>query len=290
MATNFTLEGYNPVGELTLVTDQPQKCSLVQVSWWQLFEKGAKYRYGSDIEVLRTESSENDLTRFVEDLEFTVIQSDAEPLITRPTIIDVTTKEVVNLGQTEKDETTIRVGKNSTLSYGTRYHFKTSEGVRFDRKYNFGARVVGLAMIGGFMRVGEDRSTTDRSYNMALQFDYRQEEKLIVPPRTKVKLKITTLSKKFRQDYTLEFDTPRSRYVNVSYLTKCQQNCRDNWCCFGCGCCCCQPKRGVVFAADILRTLPNFKDGGGICSFTQKGTLTWIGESSNTEKTEIAVP
>ena len=281
---------YSPAGA-NIVTKQPLKTSNKQVTWWQLFENGAKSRFGPDIEVLRTKESEDELARFVQDLEFTVIRSDPEPLVTRPTIIDITTKEVVNLGEKEKDESVIRVGKNQPVCAGTRYHFSTSKGVSFDPKYNFGARIVSLAMVGGFMRVGGDTGSTvkDRGYNVGLQFSYSQEEKITIPPRMKVKIKIITSTKKFRQDYTLEFNTPRTRYVMASYLTRCQQRCRDDCCFFGCGCCCCRPKQGAVFAADILRTLPEFRDGGGICSFTQSGTLTWIGESCNLEKTEVIV-
>lgn len=81
----------------TAITKQPRKTQEM-LTWWQLFENGAKSRFGPDIEVLRTKESEDELARFVHDLEFTVIRSDAEPLVTRPTIIDVTTKELVNLG------------------------------------------------------------------------------------------------------------------------------------------------------------------------------------------------
>ena len=290
MATEVKLEMYSPAGP-NLVTNQPLKASNKLVTWWQLFENGAKSRFGPDIEVLRTRESEEELVRFVQDLEFTVIRSDPEPLVTRPTIIDITTKEFVNLGEKEKDESIIRVGKNEPICAGTRYHFSTSKGVNFDSKYNFGARIVSLAMVGGYMRVGGDNTGTvrDRGYNIGLQFSYSQEEKITIPPRMKVKIKIITSTKKFRQDYTLEFNTPRTRYVTVSYLTKCQQSCRDNCCFFSCGCCCCQLKQGAVFAADILRTLPEFRDGGGICSFTQSGTLTWVGESCKLEKTEVFV-
>ena len=288
MSTDLKLEMYSPA-EASLVTRQPLKSSNRLVTWWQLLENGAKFRFGPNIEVLRTKASEEELAHFVEDLEFTVIRSDSEPLVTRPTIIDITTKELVNLGEKEKDESVIRVVKNEPICAGIRYHFSTSEGVSFDKKYNVGARIVSLAMVGGFMRIGGDNTVRDRGYNVGLQFNYSQEEKITIPPRMKVKVKILTSTKKFRQDYTLEFNTPRTRYVTVSYLTKCQQSCRNNCCFFGCGCCCCRPKQGAVSAVDILRTLPEFKDGGGICSFTQSGTLTWIGESCNMEKTEVFV-
>ena len=96
--------------------------------------------------MLRTEASEIELNCFIGDIGFTVVHSDSEPLVTRPTIIDVTTKEVVNLGGKEKDETIIRVGKNQPICAGTRYQFSSNEGIIFDHKYNFGAPIIGLAI------------------------------------------------------------------------------------------------------------------------------------------------
>ena len=274
------LEMYTPVGEI-VVRQQPQKKVNKLVTWWQLLESAAKSRYGPDINVLRTRECEEELDRFVKDIEFTVINSDSEPLIMRPTVIDVTTKELVNLGK-EKDETTVRVGKNLPICAGTRYHFSSTAGVNFERKYNFGMSIVSLAMTGGYMKIGTDNRFRDQAYNCDLMFNYYQEEKLTVLPRTKVGLKITTMTKKFRQNYTLEFSTPRTRYVTVSFETH-ERDC--------CWCCCSQqnPKQGTVYAFDILRTLPDFKDSGGVCSFTQGGLLTWIGESCNTEKFEVAL-
>lgn len=110
-------------------------------------------------------ATQNRLASFIEDLLFTVVHSDPEPVMARPTIIDVTFKEFVNLGERENDETIIRVGKNLPIASGTRYHFTMSEGVKFDHKYNFGPQIVGLCMTGGYMSVGKNYSIKDQSYN-----------------------------------------------------------------------------------------------------------------------------
>ena len=101
MTTEIKLEMYSPAGA-NIVTKQPLRTTTKQVTWWQLFESGTKLRFGPDIEVLRTKESEDKLARFVQDLEFTVIRSDPEPLVTRPTIIDITAKELVNLGRRKR--------------------------------------------------------------------------------------------------------------------------------------------------------------------------------------------
>ena len=272
-------EMYSPVGA-NVVVQQPVRQSSGRTTWWDRFMNAVRIKFGPDIEVQNTKAVKNKLACFVNDLLFTVVHSSPEPSVTRPTIIDVTFKEFVNLGEKEKDETTIQVGKNCPITVGSKYQFSMTEGVKFDRKYNFGAQIVSLCMVGGYMSVGTNYTIKELAYNKYLQFRYHQKEKLIIPPKTKITAKITTSTRKYSQDYTLEFSTPRSRRIRVSYLTRTQQQFN-----LGCGQCC-QPSEGYIYAADIMRTLPNFKDADGFCSFTQVGTLTWIGEGCTVEKSE----
>ncbi len=273
---------YVPITNAVMM--QPLHEATGLVTWWDRLVNAARIRFGPDIQLHEPAVTQKRLARFIEDLLFTIVHSDPEPLMARPTIIDVTFKEFVNLGERTNDETTIRVGKNLPIASGTRYHFSMSEGVKFDHKYNFGPQIVGLCMTGGYMSVGTNYAIKDQSYNEALMFNYYQEEKVTIPPKTKVKAKIVTSTKKYRQKYTLEFSTPRSHFILVSYFTNAQQQYQD---CNYCGCC--QPSVGYLYAADLLRTLPNFKDSDGYCSFTQDGVLTWIGETCSVEKSEQPV-
>ena len=262
---------------------QPVRQVTGLVTWWDRLVNAARIQFGPDIRFHDTGAAQKQLAHFIDDLLFTVVHSDAEPLMTRPTIIDVTFKEFINLGERENDESIIRVGKNLPIAAGTRYQFSMSEGVKFDpHMYNFGPQIVGLAMAGDYMSVGKNYTTKDQSYNQALMFNYHQEEKVIIPPRTKVKAKIVTSTRKYQQKYTLEFSTPRTRFIYISYLTIAQQQLNL---CAGC----CQPTFGYIYAADIMRPLPNFKDNDGFCSFTQDGTLSWIGEACSVEKSEQPV-
>ena len=274
---------YIPIGNAAMV-QQPLRQAAGQVTWWDQLVNAARIRFGPDIQLHDTTTTQNRLACFIGDLLFTVVRNDQEPLMERPTIIDVTFKEFVNLGERVNDETTIRVGKNLPIASGTRYHFIMSEGVSFDHKYNLGPQIVGLSMTGGYMSVGENYTIKDQSYNEALMFNYHHEEKVIIPPKTKVKAKIVTSTRKYRQNYTLEFSAPRSHFILVSYFTSAQQQFQD---CSYCGCY--QPNVGYLYAADIMRALPNFKDSNGYCSFTQDGVLSWIGEACSVEKAEQPV-
>ena len=273
---------YTPVGE-NLVIQQPQQQARGPVSWWDRLINAARIRFGPDIELQSAAVTQNELSHFINDLLLKVVHSDPEPTMVRSSIIDVTYKEFVNLGERANDESIIRIGKNAPIAIGTRYHFiMTGSNLQFDNKYNFGAQIVTLSMTGGYLSVGGTYSSIkDQAYNQALMFNYNQEEKVTIPPKTKVNAKIVTSTRKFQQNYTLEFSTPRSRCIRVTYLTSAQ---RQLNLCF-----CCQPSVGYIYAADIMRNLPNFKDSNGYCSFTQDGALTWISEACSVEKSEQPV-
>ena len=275
-------EMYTPVGG-NLVIQQPVQQRELQMTWWDRLMNAARIRFGPDIQLQSPAVTHNELTRFVDDLLLKVVHSDPEPSMVRSAIIDITHKEFVNLGERENDESIIRVGKNAPIAIGTRYHFiMTGSNIRFDNKYNLGAQIVTLSMTGGYLSVGGTYSSIkDQAYNQALMFNYNQEEKVIVPPKTKVKAKIVTSTRKYQQNHTLEFSTPRSRCVRITYLTRVQEQLNI--------CPCCSPNVGYIYAADLMRNLPNFKDSDGYCSFTQDGTLTWISEACSVEKSEQPV-
>ena len=275
---------YTPVGDnLVMLQPQPQVQSAVPMSWWDRVVNAARIRFGADIELQSTAVTQNELTRFIDDLLLKVVHSDPQPSVARSTIVDITFKEFVNLGERANDESIVRVGKNLPITVGTRYHFiMTGGNIQFDSKYNFGAQIVTLSMTGGYLSVGGTyTSIKDQAYNQALMFNYQQEDKVTVPPKTKVKAKIVTSTNKFQQNYTLEFSTPSSRCIRVTYLTRAEQQLNL--------CCCCQPSIGYIYASDIMCNLPNFKDVNGYCSFTQTGILTWIGEACSVEKSEQPV-
>ena len=203
---------------------------------------------------------------------------DAEPAETNNTVIDVHIKEYVNRSSEEKDETVTHVSRpGGSITQGNRYHFVPISGLTLNFGKDIGAQIVGLAAIGGNLGVKEDSTASGQHHQLSSNFDfeYKQEEKISVPPNRKVKVKVTTSTVKHEMRYTLEFKIPSSRFVNVTYLNRFQQ--------FLCGLCrSCKP----VYAADILQDLPNFREENGWCFFQQVGILTWIGENCIVDKTE----
>ena len=256
---------------------EPQGVTQV-VTQWDFLVNAAKSRFGRHIQVLRTSPSVVALNKFFEELQFSVLYHDAEPTETRNTVVDIHTKVYVNKSNDERDETVIQVSRPGSITQGNRYHFTPTSGLTFNFGKDIGAQIVGLATIGGNLGVKEDSAASNQHHKMSsnFHFEYKQEEKISIPPNRKVKAKITTSTIKYEMRYTLEFKIPSSRFVNVTYLNRFQQ--------LLCGLVC--RSRKPVYAADILQDLPNFREQNGWCFFQQVGILTWIGENCNVEKTE----
>ena len=254
----------------------PAETMYVQVmTKWELLENGAKSRFGRNIQLLRTSESTDALYDFFEDLQFSILYHDAEPTETRHTKIDVYTKEYVNRSDKERDETVVHVSKPGSVTQESRYNFTAISGITLPFSENIGAQIIGLAAAGGSLGMGYFERKRDHKLNSNFNFEYRQEEKVSIPPNHKVKAKITTSTVKYEMRYTLEFKIRSSRHINVSYRTRFQQ--------LFCGVC---RNSNSVFAADILKDLPNFREENGWCFFNQAGILTWIGENCSVEKTE----
>ena len=247
------------------------------ISSWTFLENAAKARYGQRILVLKTTPTLNAIDQFFGDFQFSVLFHDPEPRETRHTIVDIHNKEYLNRSNQERDETLVKLSKPGSLTQGNRYHFTPTSGILFNFDEDIGSKIVGLAAVGGSLGVREGDKATGQHHSMKASFDfqYQQEEKISVPPRTKVKAKITTSTIKYEMGYTLEVKIPSSRFVMVTYRTSCQT--------FLCGLC-----RNIqpVYAADMLRHLPNYREENGWCFFHQVGMLTWIGENCTVEKTE----
>ena len=263
---------------VALLQTPPEAQNVIQViTQWDFLVNAAKSRFGRKIRVLQTSPSKLALNNFFEDLQFSVLYHDAEPTETRQTVIDIHTKEYVNRSSDERDETVAHVSRPGSITQGNRYHFTPISGLTFDFGKDIGAQIVGLAAVGGNRGVKKHSAVTDQDLKVSsdFHFEYKQEEKISVPPNRKVRAKITTSTVKYEMRYTLEFKIPSSRFINVSYYNRFQQ--------FLCGLCrSCKP----VYAADILHDLPNFREENGWCFFQQVGILTWIGENCNVEKTE----
>jgi hypothetical protein len=246
--------------------------SNAPVTFWQLYERTAKARYGENITVVRTAYNE----QLVNNIEFlvSVVDKEREPREVTHTIVDITSKEYFNRGKEARDETVVKLRKVSSAPKGERYSFSTPNGVNFGFGGSIGPQVMSLSISGGSLRVAGQYSNWGMSNEHAYDLTYDREEKVSVPPKTHVKTKITSYSNKYEMFYTLKFRVSQSAMVPVLFKSKCcLLSCRNT---------------GVVFVSDMISTLPNYngRDVGHTASFMQTGTLSWIGESCTVDKLE----
>lgn len=252
------------------------------VTFWQLYERAAKERYGQDIRVIKSPFYEKKVNNI--EFELSVVDKERKPREKTRTIVDINMKEYTNHGKESQDESIVRINKSSSATKGERYSFSTTKGVDFGIGGNIGAQVMGLAVAGGslgitgnYNRSKSKTEGTEQSNEEGFSFSYEQEEKIAVSPGTRVEATITTYRMKYEMEYTLKFRVKRNSTIPVLYRTSCQQMC------FGM----CR-SNGVVNVRDILSTLPDYnpEDEDDTASFTQKGTLSWVGEGCSVDKVE----
>ena len=243
-----------------------------QVTMWDMYITAAKFMFGDNITVFRTPL----LIQSLSNLCFTIRVEAADQQIMEKTktTVDITTKEYSNHSEKEMDQTQIKVKKNYTTSKESQFHFSPSNGVNWGIGGNIGAKVMGLSMSGGSAMVGGMYSkyqSRAEDFNADFHFSYRQEEKVNIPPLSRVKVKITSYAIKYEQSYTLRFSIPASYLIEVKYQTRYNRIC-------------CGTHTGYITAAQLLQTLPSYHEQNGMSIFYQHGVLSWMGEERNVDK------
>ncbi len=238
--------------------------------------------YGEDI-IIRESQYYKDKVSGIK-FEVNLVSKEDKPREVTRTIVDINMKEFKNYGKEAQDETIVKASKSSTRTSEDRFKFSTTKGVDFSFGGNIGAQVMGLAVAGGSLGVNaaynkksSKTEATEFSNVRGLHFSYAQEEKMIVPAGKYVKAMITTYSMKYEMNYTLRFSIGRNIFIPLWYRTRCQQFC--------CGLC---NYSGTLFVRDMISGLPDYngEDEEGKASFTQVGTLSWIGEGCSVDKVE----
>ena len=241
-------------------------------TFWQLYERAARARYGEDITVVKNSYYEGLVNSIA--FQVSVVEKEREPREVTRTIVDITTKEYTNRGKDVVDETMIKLQKATATPGGEKYRFTTPGGVNFGFSGDIGSQVMAMSISGGSLLITGQFSGTSRLQNEhAYSLSYNREEKISVPPATRVTAKIVSYSNKYEMLYTLKFRVSRNTVVPLLYRTSC--------CLFTCR------KQGVVFVSDMISSLPNYtREDHGTASFVQTGTLSWIGESCSVDKLE----
>lgn len=198
-----------------------------------------------------------------------------EPVEKGRTIVNIATKEYINCGS-EQDESTLSItNQNAQAIYATAtsYEWSPIEGVSWGLSADVGAKIAGSQIAG--VAAAWPGVTAGVCLQWAVPigseiFGWSQSEKIVVPPRTKVKAVITTYAIRHELQFTAEFAFPTASKVAMRYESFCLPC--SNWC--------------FVTASEILRGLPEYREENDWVYFTQEGKLSWTGEGYGVMKTE----
>ena len=255
-----------------------QSTQVRYVTFWDLFEQAAKHLYGDDIRVVRTPGTSNHINNFSDKFELMDVKMTAPPRETKRTITDVNLKEYKNSGHEGEDETVFKVVRENTYKTGERYHFSSTDGTQWDVGGNFGVNISGMG-IGGVSagvsgKYGKSKSQTsgtESSTGKEVRLSYEQEERIKVPPRSKVKVEITSYQAKYEQPYTIKLGVDSSYFIPLVYKTRCQQLC------FG-------RNVGAVNVTEMLNTLPGYTLENNKATISMAGILSWSSDGFGVDK------
>ena len=178
----------------------------------------------------------------------------------------------------EKDETVLKITKRSKTLENT-FNFSSTRGVDVGFGDKIGTTLMNMSITGVGIIYTRNTSQTagfEVPCQQGFAIDYEKEEKITIPPGKRVTVKVISYCVKYMMNYTLKFSSVNNfSSVPVKYQDGCQQTCL--------GSC---SSHGSVFVRDMISTLPNYRREDEHPSFTQSGTLSWIGEASSVEKVE----
>ena len=265
----------------TPMTDMATQPPPLVTSLDALLVSTAYQKYGRKILPIITPITTAKLSSFLAATSLRVVLSEETPREIRHIAADISKKEFHN-ASSERDESVLTVSKPVGDIKANSFEFFTTSGLICGSNADIGAKVLDLSLSGGQGQAASFHSTaavqaipSALSTAQSFCFDYTHKEKISVPPGKTVTVVATTYAVKYAIDYTIEFSILRSWMVPIRYKTRCQQL-------FCCSC----SSFGHIFANELLRTLPNFREDTNFAYFTQKGTLTWVTESSKIETTE----
>ena len=247
---------------------------------WNNLESAAKARYGANIRVIKNPYTTKQLDYLMAKFEILSVTTTGPPREVRRTEVDVNIKEYTNNGQKVDDESTFKVIKRVSQSQGNRFHFSDTKGSHWDIGGNIGAQVIGMAMGGvtGGMSAGYGRNKSstagaEQLLDSTTSITYEQEERMRVPPGTRVRAIITSFKVKYEQQYTIKFGVNSWISVPIKYKTRCQQIC-------------CGANSGAVSVTQIVNTLPGYSLEGTKATISLVGTLSWISDGFSVDKSE----
>ena len=257
----------------------------------QLLEQAVKIKYGRRIRLLSTPATDAELERFWSNLRISIRPVDTEPKEVGRSIVDITTKDYINSGS-EKDESTIEISKPTGIAKGASAEWYVKNGLSWSVNSNVGSNIMRLAAmvpvsgtVGAVGLITKQRLEEDSIGHTlgadSLMLQYKKQEKVVVPPHSKVTVSVTSYAIRYSFNYTLQLSALATDAISIQFRTPFQ----DIWagCCVGC----CN-STGYITARELLTAmqLPGYSEGSGWVHFMQDGVLSWVGDAVEVQKKE----
>ena len=243
--------------------------------------RAAKAKYGQDIFVLG--ATKRELATFWEDtVNYRAIEISEEPTPKGRTIVDIDTKS--HLNDREEDEEVDAPDRNDqfeiTSKKGSAHSNTKTYQLKFDEAYTY--QVGGslelkpqfFNMAGGGIGISGSRTkqtsrgmTSGSTSEETLSQEYQLVEKLVVPPKTKVKATIKTYAVTYEGKSVTEVSAPKWARIPVHYRTMLSRQLGGILI-----------TTGYITARELFRARPNFREEEEMVYFVEETKVSYLGE------------
>ena len=197
--------------------------------------------------------------------------------------VDVNEKIYSNQGSSgDGDKTTVSIIKRAESSERYNYEQQTTKGLQWGAGTNLGAQFglssvgvgpsAGLGVNAGFKKTNQTTTTESTTTTNKTGQESNHTEAVTIPPGYKVKVSMTSYRVKYRLVYSMEYKVEKIKDIRVRY--KSSIDCLG-LCSLG----------ATLTAEELLRYMPDYRMDERYVYFTQKGSLTWMADRVEVDKT-----
>ena len=195
--------------------------SLLNLKAPAYLQRAAKRKWGNRITVQGAYQSE--LDKFFAAIHYRAVRFDERPRKIANQIVDIDAKEHINDGEIE-DEIEIKSMKSKDQSNKKSYQLFLGKTWGFGGSVNVGAQFFNVAAASPSISAGfglnysrTKEETTQEETSESLSQEYGVVGKLKIPPKSKLKVRITTSAATYEATTTTELSMPASLAIPVRY-------------------------------------------------------------------------
>ena len=189
----------------------------------------------------------------------------------------------------------IEVSKPAGIAKGSSAEWYVKNGLSWSVSSNVGGNIMRLAAmvpvsgtVGAVGSITKQRLEEDAIGHTlsadSLMFRYKKEERVVVPPHSKVTVSIISYAIRYSFNYTLQLSALATDIISIKFRTPCQA-------CWACCCIVCCTSSGFITARELLTAvqLPGYSEVSRWVHFTQDGVLSWVGDGVKVQKEELSL-